>query len=101
VRGMNAISSRHYFAGPAWRPRRSCWGELVQWDTSEHAWLEGRGEKLYLIAMLDDATSRARARLVRHPWTRRGIAAAPITSTSGSTLRPSSLLSEWIRTHLQ
>ena len=52
-----------------WRPRRSCWGELVQWDTSEHAWLEGRGEKLYLIAMLDDATSRARARFVRHDST--------------------------------
>ncbi len=29
-----------------WRPRRSCRGELVQWDTSEHDWLEGRGEKL-------------------------------------------------------
>ncbi|MGH9352590.1 MAG: helix-turn-helix domain-containing protein, partial [Terriglobia bacterium] len=42
----------------AWRPRRSCWGELVQWDTAEHEWLEGRGEKLYLIAMIDDATSR-------------------------------------------
>jgi hypothetical protein len=24
-----------------WRPRRSRWGELVQWDTSEHDWLEG------------------------------------------------------------
>jgi hypothetical protein len=34
-----------------WRPRRSRLGELVQWDTSEHDWLEGRGEKLYLIAM--------------------------------------------------
>src|SRR4051812_48754586 len=41
-----------------WRPRRSRFGELVQWDTSEHDWLEGRGEKLYLIAMIDDATSR-------------------------------------------
>ena len=29
-----------------WRPRRSRFGELVQWDTSEHDWLEGRGEKL-------------------------------------------------------
>jgi transposase len=27
-----------------WRPRRSRAGELVQWDTSEHAWLEERGE---------------------------------------------------------
>ena len=50
----------------AWRPRRSRFGELVQWDTSEHDWLEGRGEQLYLIAMIDDATSRLFARFVRH-----------------------------------
>jgi transposase len=50
----------------AWRPRRSRCGELVQWDTSEHDWLESRGEKLYLIAMIDDATSRLFARFVRH-----------------------------------
>jgi transposase InsO family protein len=53
----------------AWRPRRSRFGELVQWDTSEHDWLEGRGEKLYLIAMIDDATSRLFARFVRHDST--------------------------------
>ena len=42
-----------------WRPRRSRCGELVQWDTSEPDWLEGRGsEQLYLISMIDDATSR-------------------------------------------
>src|ERR1700719_594183 len=52
-----------------WRPRRSRLGELVQWDTSEHDWLEGRGEKLYLIAMIDDATSRLLARFVRHDTT--------------------------------
>lgn len=52
-----------------WRPRRSCWGELVQWDTSEHDWLEGRGEKIYLIAMIDDATSRLMARFVQHDST--------------------------------
>jgi len=52
-----------------WRPRRSRRGELVQWDTSEHDWLEGRGEKLYLIAMIDDATSRLFARFVRHDTT--------------------------------
>jgi len=52
-----------------WRPRRSCRGELVQWDTSEHDWLEGRGEKLYLIALIDDATSRLLARFVRHDST--------------------------------
>lgn len=52
-----------------WRPRRTQWGELVQWDTSEHDWLEGRGERLYLILMIDDATSKARARFVRHDST--------------------------------
>ena len=31
--------------------------------------LEGRGERLYLIAMLDDATSRALARFVLHDST--------------------------------
>ena len=49
-----------------WRPRRSRCGELVQWDTSVHDWLEGRGEQMYLISMIDDATSRLFARFVRH-----------------------------------
>jgi len=48
-----------------WRKRRSCCGELVQWDTSDHDWLEGRGERLYLIHMIDDATSELTARFVR------------------------------------
>lgn len=52
-----------------WRPRRSRFGELVQWDTSQHDWLEGRGERMYLIAMIDDATSRLFARFVRHDST--------------------------------
>jgi helix-turn-helix protein len=52
-----------------WRARRSRYGELVQWDTSEHDWLEGRGEKLYLIAMIDDASSELRAGFVRHDST--------------------------------
>src|SRR5450432_951757 len=47
-----------------WRRRRSRVGELVQWDTSEHAWLEDRGPKLYLISMIDDASSRIHARFV-------------------------------------
>ena len=38
----------------------------MQWDTSEHDWLEGRGEKLYLIGMIDDASSELLARFVRH-----------------------------------
>lgn len=47
-----------------WRQRRSRFGELVQWDTSTHDWLEGRGERIYLINMIDDATSRWFARFV-------------------------------------
>jgi hypothetical protein len=52
-----------------WRKRRSCFGEMVQWDTSDHDWLEGRGERLYLIAMLDDASSRGWARFARQDST--------------------------------
>lgn len=44
------------------RPRRSCFGELVQMDTSLHAWTEGRGEEMVLLTMIDDATSRLLAR---------------------------------------
>ncbi len=52
-----------------WRKRRSCRGELVQWDTSEHDWLEGRGEQLYLIHMIDDASSQLSGCFVRHDST--------------------------------
>jgi hypothetical protein len=48
------------------RPRRSCFGELVQMDASIHDWLEGRGETLVLITMIDDATSRLMAKFYRH-----------------------------------
>jgi hypothetical protein len=40
------------------RPRRRARGEMVLMDSSEHDWLEGRGEEeMTLIAMIDDATS--------------------------------------------
>ena len=52
-----------------WRERRHSRGEMVQWDTSEHDWLEGRGEKFYLIHMIDDATSELTARFVPHDST--------------------------------
>ncbi len=39
------------------RARRACVGELVQMDTSLHAWTEGRGESMVLVNMIDDATS--------------------------------------------
>src|ERR1035441_9544961 len=54
-----------------WRPRRSGYGELVQWDTSNHDWLEGRGEAVrYLVKWIDDATSRCGGRFVLHDGTR-------------------------------
>jgi hypothetical protein len=44
------------------RARRSCFGELVQADGSVHDWLEGRGETMTLLVMIDDATSKVVAR---------------------------------------
>ncbi len=52
-----------------WRARKSSRGEMVQWDTSGHDWLEGRGPKLYLIHLIDDATSELTARFVEHDST--------------------------------
>lgn len=53
-----------------WRPRRSGYGELVQWDTSTHDWLEGRGAVRYLVRWIDDATSRSGGRFVLRDGTR-------------------------------
>jgi transposase len=52
-----------------WRPRRSGFGELVQGDTSEHDWLEGRGPVRYLVRLIDDATSWSWGRFVEHDST--------------------------------
>lgn len=58
----------------AWRPRRSHYGELVQWDTSDHDWLEGRGEPVHhLVRMIDDATSRSWGRFVQSDGTRQNM----------------------------
>ena len=44
---------------------------MVQWDTSDHDWLEGRGERVrYLVRLIDDATSRSWGRFVEHDGTR-------------------------------
>jgi len=41
------------------RPRRAAFGELIQWDSSEHAWFEGRVcGRFVLIKLHDDATNR-------------------------------------------
>src|SRR3954453_10332971 len=63
------------------RPRRACFGELVQLDASEHDWLESRGQEVVLISMIDDATSYVLARF--YP--------------SGTTEAHLDLLGRWLR----
>ena len=41
-----------------WRKRRTCIGELIQLDGSDHDWFEGRGPKCVLLIYIDDATSK-------------------------------------------
>jgi hypothetical protein len=65
------------------RPRRSCFGELVQMDASSHDWLEGRGETVVLITVIDDATSRVMARF--YP--------------SATVEAHMDLFERWVRTH--
>ena len=38
------------------RERRSCFGELLQFDGSHHDWFEGRGAECCLLNCVDDAT---------------------------------------------
>jgi hypothetical protein len=65
------------------RPRRACFGELVQMDASNHDWLEGRGDELVLISMIDDATNSTLARF--YP--------------AGTTEAHMDLLGRWLRRH--
>src|ERR1700730_8255102 len=68
--GLWKPKSRRLQQVHCWRPRRSAFGELVQWDTSEHDWLEGRGPVRYLVRMIDDATSWSWGRFVESDATR-------------------------------
>jgi transposase len=40
------------------RPRRGCYGELIQIDGCEHHWFEKRGSKCTLLVLVDDATGK-------------------------------------------
>lgn len=42
----------------SWRQRRSCFGEMVQFDGSYHDWFEGRLPECCLLGAIDDATGR-------------------------------------------
>src|SRR5690349_7888832 len=68
----------------AWRPRRSAFGELVQWDTSEHDWLEGRGPVRYLVRMIDDATSWSWGRFVDRAFSHPRMSLEEVLASPGS-----------------
>lgn len=44
------------------RPRRDCFGQLLQMDGSDHDWFEGRADRCVLMVAVDDATNRTLAR---------------------------------------
>ena len=52
------VKKRRYPRHRQWREPSAREGQMVQFDTSDHDWLEGRGPKLYLIGGVDDATSK-------------------------------------------
>lgn len=52
-----------------WRPRKVCFGQMVQMDGSHHDWLEGRGPKLVLMGYIDDATNTTYARFYDYEGT--------------------------------
>jgi len=41
----------------SWRKRKSCYGEMMQFDGSYHRWVEDRAGEWCLLAAIDDATS--------------------------------------------
>jgi len=46
------------------RERRSCLGELLQFDGSHHDWFEARGAECCLLNCVDDATGRVYLKFV-------------------------------------
>ena len=62
AKGLWSVTTRK-LRHRSWRQRKAAPGELVQMDTSIHAWFEGRAsEEPVLIAMIDDATGKLFAR---------------------------------------
>ncbi len=42
----------------SWRPRKVCFGRMIQIDGSHHPWFEDRGSGCVLMGYVDDATGR-------------------------------------------
>jgi transposase-like protein len=49
-----------------WRQRKASFGEMIQYDGSYEYWFEDRGEKLCLLASIDDANSQVWAQFDEH-----------------------------------
>lgn len=49
-----------------WRQRKTCKGELIQYDGSYEHWFEDRGGEVCLLASIDDADSEVWARFDEH-----------------------------------
>jgi len=65
------------------RKRRERFGDMLQIDGSDHAWLEDRGQKATLMVMIDDATGRIMLHMAREETTDAAMA----------------LLEKWVRKH--
>jgi len=52
-----------------WRPRRECFGEMLQVDGSHHDWLGDRGPGLVLMGYIDDATNNVFGRFYDYEGT--------------------------------
>ena len=48
------VKKRRYPKHRRWREPSAREGQMVQFDASDHDWLEGRGPRLYLIGGVDD-----------------------------------------------
>ena len=81
------------------RDRRQHFGELVQLDGSFHEWLEGRGEKLCLMNMVDDATSKTGSQL--HEQETTWAAAAVLRAWVEKYGIPHSLYTDWKNVYLR
>lgn len=51
---LRRASKEHH----AWRERKACLGEMIQFDGCDHDWFENRGGRCTLLAAIDDATGK-------------------------------------------
>jgi len=81
------------------RERKEHFGELVQLDGSFHEWLAGSGEKLCLMNMVDDATSKTLSQL--HPQETTWAAAEVLRGWVEKYGIPHRLYTDWKNVYLR